>query len=80
MTPLLPPRESLVSDILAGDGNIEKLFLRCTIQYLLILGSMWFFCSRLLMVTGREAELDAVPKAVTSALPMFATNLTQHFF
>jgi hypothetical protein len=36
---------------------------------------MWFFCSRLLMVTGREAELDAVPKAVTSALPMFATNL-----
>jgi hypothetical protein len=23
---LFPPRESLVSDILAGDGNIEKLF------------------------------------------------------
>ncbi len=27
MTPLFPPRESLVSDIPAGDGNIEKLFL-----------------------------------------------------
>jgi hypothetical protein len=26
---LFPPRESLVSDILAGDGNIEKKFLRC---------------------------------------------------
>jgi hypothetical protein len=24
---LFPPRESLVSDIPAGDGNIEKLFL-----------------------------------------------------
>ncbi len=29
MTSLFPPRESLVSDILAGDGNIEKLFLQC---------------------------------------------------
>jgi hypothetical protein len=29
MTPLLSPRESLVRDILAGDGNIEKLFLQC---------------------------------------------------
>ncbi len=26
---LFPPKESLVSDIPAGDGNIEKLFLRC---------------------------------------------------
>ncbi len=26
---LFPPRESLVSDIPAGDGNIEKLFLQC---------------------------------------------------
>jgi hypothetical protein len=30
MTSLFPPRESLVSDIPAGDGNIEKHFLRCT--------------------------------------------------
>jgi hypothetical protein len=30
MTSLFPPRESLVSDIAAGDGNIEKLFLRCS--------------------------------------------------
>jgi hypothetical protein len=30
MTPLFPPRESLVSAIPAGDGNIEKYFLRCT--------------------------------------------------
>jgi hypothetical protein len=27
---LFPPRESLVSDIPAVDGNIEKLFLRCS--------------------------------------------------
>jgi hypothetical protein len=26
---LFPPRKSLVSDIPAGDGNIEKLFSRC---------------------------------------------------
>ncbi len=26
---LFPPKESLVSDIPAGDGNIEKLFLGC---------------------------------------------------
>ncbi len=26
---LFPPRESLVNYILAGDGNIEKLFLWC---------------------------------------------------
>jgi hypothetical protein len=26
---LFPPRETLVSDIPAGDGNIEKLFLQC---------------------------------------------------
>ncbi len=29
MMSLFPPRESLVSNILAGDGNIKKLFLRC---------------------------------------------------
>jgi hypothetical protein len=28
MASLFAPRESLVSDISAGDGNIEKLFLR----------------------------------------------------
>jgi hypothetical protein len=28
-----PPRESLVSDIPAGDGNIEQLFLRCMGRY-----------------------------------------------
>jgi hypothetical protein len=28
MTLLYPPRESMVSDITAGDGNIEMLFLR----------------------------------------------------
>jgi hypothetical protein len=31
MTSLFPPRERLISDIPAGDGNIEKLFLRCTL-------------------------------------------------
>ncbi len=29
---LFPPRESLVSDIPAGDSNIEQLFLQCTVQ------------------------------------------------
>ncbi len=28
---LFPPRESLVSDIPARDGNIEKLFLQCSV-------------------------------------------------
>jgi hypothetical protein len=28
---LFPPRENLASDISAGDGNIEKLFLRCNV-------------------------------------------------
>jgi hypothetical protein len=31
MTSLFPPRESLVSDIPAGDGNIEKLFSGCVL-------------------------------------------------
>jgi hypothetical protein len=30
-TSLFPPRESLLSDIPAEDGNIEKLFLRCIV-------------------------------------------------
>ncbi len=34
MTSLFPARESLVSDIAAGDGNIEKVFLRCDWQLL----------------------------------------------
>jgi hypothetical protein len=29
---LFPPMESLVNNIPAGDGNIEKLFLECTIK------------------------------------------------
>ncbi len=28
---LSPPRESLVSDIPSGDGNVAKLFLRCIV-------------------------------------------------
>ncbi len=44
-------------------------------QYLLILGSTPFFSSRLSIVTGRVALLEAVPKAVTYALPMFNKNL-----
>jgi hypothetical protein len=34
MTSLFPPRESLVSDIPAEEGNIEKLFVRCTVLVL----------------------------------------------
>jgi hypothetical protein len=33
ITSLFPPRESLVSVIPAGDGNIEKHFLRCSPVY-----------------------------------------------
>ena len=34
-----------------------------------ILGSMPFFCCRAFIVTGRLAELDAVPNAVAKAFP-----------
>jgi hypothetical protein len=34
MTSLFPYRESFVSDIPAGDGNIEKLFLLCTVLHI----------------------------------------------
>ena len=44
-----------------------------------ILLSTLFFSSRALMVTGRVAELEAVPKAVTIALPMFAMNLGEKY-
>ena len=40
-----------------------------------ILGSTPFFCSRQFMVTGREAELEAVPQAVIMAWPWLAMNL-----
>ncbi len=33
MTSLFPPRESLVSDIPAGDGNIKKLFTVYTVCF-----------------------------------------------
>jgi hypothetical protein len=42
---LFPPRESLVSDIPAGDGNIEKLFLPCS--------WVWMRSSRLWMRSSR---------------------------
>ena len=47
MTSLFPPRESLVSDIPAGDGNIQKVFLRCKIMHIYILHclliySIWY--------------------------------------
>ena len=40
-----------------------------------ILGSTLFFSSRQFMVTGRVAELEAVPQAVVSAPSMFLMNL-----
>jgi hypothetical protein len=33
MTSLFPPRDSLVSDIPAGDGNIKKLFFTVCIHF-----------------------------------------------
>jgi hypothetical protein len=44
-------------------------------NYLAILGSTPFFSSSKLMVTGKVAEDEAVPKAVVQALVMFAINL-----
>ena len=38
-----------------------------------------FFSSNALMVTGRVAELEAVPNAVTIAFPMFAMNLEDEY-
>ena len=32
MIKLFPPRESLVSDVPAGDGNVAKLFLQCSVM------------------------------------------------
>jgi hypothetical protein len=45
---LFSPRESLVSDIQAGDGNIEKLFLRCIVhlqyaRYTISIYFQWHF-------------------------------------
>ena len=39
------------------------------------LESTWFFVSSRLMVTGRVALLEPVPKAVVKAFVMFAMNL-----
>jgi hypothetical protein len=38
---LFPPRESLVSDIPAGDGNIKKLFLQCNLPMIKV---VWLTC------------------------------------
>ena len=46
---------------------------------LAILGSTPFFSSRALIVTGRVAELDAVPNAVAKGFPMLAINLNYTF-
>ncbi len=48
---LFPPRESLVSDIPAGDGNIEKLFLQCAVWFGLW-GTMSYLCSQEKPVPG----------------------------
>ena len=44
-----------------------------------ILGSTLFFFSRQFMVTGRVAELEAVPQAVVIAPSMFLMNLKSTF-
>ena len=45
--------------------------------HLEILLSTRFFSSKELMVTGKVAELEAVPKAVTMAFPMLEMNLCE---
>jgi hypothetical protein len=54
MTSLFPPRESLVSDNPAGDGNIEKLFLRCCLSFLSLP-----VCRRSSLLTGKGGERGA---------------------
>ncbi len=61
MTSLFPPRESLVSDISAEDGNIEKHFVRCIVLVLAptpVMGLLWQPGSRLKGTMGKsEGEL-----------------------
>ena len=45
-----------------------------------IFGSTPFFSSRALIVTGRVAELDAVPNAVAKGFPILAINLDHTTF
>ena len=54
--------------------NLGEIFFTVSL-HLLIRGSTPFFSSRVLIVTGRVAELDAVPNAVTYTFPILAKNL-----
>ncbi len=50
MTSFFPPRESLVSDIPAGDGNFEKLCLQCMRSAPLHFPQRYFFEMRFLVI------------------------------
>jgi hypothetical protein len=57
ITELFLPRGSLVSDILAGDGKLVNLFLRCTLITDIVRGEgreVWFFCSNCSIFCGIE--------------------------
>jgi hypothetical protein len=69
MTSYFPPRESLVSDIPAGDGNIEKLFLRCTAGMSLTKVSM-----------GGNHELSPPRETLVRDIPTGDGNIEKLFF
>ena len=69
------PRHEILTFVLCGLCSSERETPQVTSTHLDILLSTLFFSSKALMVTGRVAELEAVPNAVTIALPMLAMNL-----
>jgi hypothetical protein len=61
---LFPPRESLESDIPAGDGNIEKLFLQCILHstpaYSEVYSMLLVFYTEIDLSVGKERNLMEV--------------------
>ncbi len=68
MTSLFPLRESLVRDIPAGDGNIEKLFLWCNA----LAKKNWRTTRKLYL------EAEAFSRNRADPLSWFATHLALH--
>ena len=68
---LFPPRESLVSDIPAGDGNIEKLFLQCNVglRYIKTFAQSLNYSFSILLLLRLVIGIKAlrVPSHVTTA-------------
>ncbi len=71
MTSLFSPGESLVSDIPAGDGNIEKLFLLC--------GGSMSTLRPYLFKTREKREIQKVQTAFYTFSHLFAQLLLASF-